>query len=69
VKRSQLDDVLRRKVRLRISSKKRGRFGLNLTADGSLQKFEPFPNKRQAMTALLVRLRTMPALVIEVKAL
>lgn len=69
MKRSALEAVLRRKVRLKISSKKRGRFGLNLTADGRLENFQPFPNKRQALVALFTRLRTMPEIVIEVRAL
>lgn len=67
MKRTQLEEVLRRKVRLKISSKKRGRFAINLVASGSLVKWESFPNKRTALTALYTRMRLMPDIVIECK--
>lgn len=69
MKRAQLEEVFRRKIRLKISTRKRGPFAINLSADGELQRFDPFPNKRTAMSALLARLRCMPEIVIEVRSL
>jgi len=67
MKRSQLEEVFRRKVRLKISRRRRGRFAINLTSDG-LFRFEIFPNKRTALAALLARMRTMPDIIIEVRS-
>jgi len=56
MKRAKLEAVLRRKWRLKITNRKRGRFVVRFNGSTS----EVFPNKRQAMTWLYTTLRCLP---------
>jgi hypothetical protein len=68
MKRSKLDAVLRRKVRLEITKRRRGHFEVvfppALTKIGEPTS-APFPSRKAALTYLFVRLRCLPDLHIQ----
>jgi hypothetical protein len=69
MKKSKLDAVLQRKVRIKITKRKRGRFEVVLPAelfDDDGFRRRTFGRKREAMVYLLTRLRCMKPFTIEI---
>jgi hypothetical protein len=68
MKRAKIESLLRRKIRLKITSQKRGPVALVMRVDGVVFKSTPFPNKKTALVALYARLRCASEIVLGVES-
>lgn len=69
MKRAKLEAVLRRKIRLKITKRKRGVFMVVIPPELNfgLTNYKSFSTKKEALIFLFIQLRCLSEIVIEVK--